>query len=320
MSRRLAAALALSACLAAAPSQASETARELLARMSEALTTSSYVGEFKLESYGHQERMQIVHCVRNGAVSERLVSLASHGRELVRQGDQVTAYLPDKRLAVIEQRPGGSALLGNLPRFDGDIEQWYELELAGVLPAVNGRPAAVVVVRPRDGYRFGHRLWIDQATGMPVQTELLDAQGKTIERLRFTRLEIREDIPEESLKPGVDPSEFRWVRQADQPPAAEAGWQVRRPPPGFRLSASSVKAMAGVPSPVNQLVLSDGLASVSVFIHAPAGEGPPAHGAGRAGAASTFSAVVEGQHVTAVGEVPERTLEAIVASIARVDR
>jgi len=312
MRRWSAAALGLAACLAAAvPVQASETARSLLQRMSEALTHSSYVGEFRLEGRGYVERMRIVHCVRDGAVSERLVSLSGPGRELVRQGEEVTAYLPDKKIAVIERRPGRGALLGNLPRFDGDIEKWYELRLAGSLPAVNGRPAAVVEVRPRDGFRFGHRLWIDEATGMPVQTELLDADGRTIERLRFTRLEIREDIPESSLEPGVDPSGFRWVRQAAHPPSGESAWRVRAPP--------SVGDMAGVPSPVNQLVLSDGLASVSVFIHAAAGDDPPPEGPGRAGAASTFTALVEGQHVTAVGEVPPQTLKAIVGSIARRD-
>lgn len=318
MSRWPAAAVVLLACLAAtAPARASEPARVLLQRMSEALTSASYVGEFRLEGQGYAERMRIVHCVRDGEVSERLVSLSGPGRELVRRGDEVTAYLPDRQVAVTERRPGRGALLGNLPRFDGDIEKWYELELAGTLPAVNGRPAAVVEVRPRDGYRFGHRLWIDEATGMPVQTELLDADGRTIERLRFTRLEIRDDIPDSSLEPGVDPAGYRWVRQAARPPAGESAWQVRTPPPGFRLSASSVGDMAGVPSPVNQLVLSDGLASVSVFIHAAAGDDPPPPGPGRAGAASTFTALVEGQHVTAVGEVPPRTLKAIVDSIAR---
>jgi len=320
MPRWPAAALALLACLAAvAPAGASESALALLQRMTEALTGSSYVGEFRLEGRGYAEHMRIVHCVRDGTVSERLVSLSGTGRELVRQGDEVTAYLPDRRVAVIERRPGRGALLGNLPRFDGDIEKWYEFELAGTLPAVNGRPAVVVVVRPRDGFRFGHRLWIDEATGMPVQTELLDAGGRTIERLRFTRLEIRDDIPDASLKPAVDAAGFRFVRQAARPPAGESAWQVKAPPPGFRLSASSVGDMAGVPSPVSQLVLSDGLASVSVFIHAAAGDDPPPQGSGRAGAASTFTTLVEGQHVTAVGEVPPQTLKAIVGSIARRD-
>ena len=308
----------LAACLATAgTAHAEDEARDWLERMSHALTTASYDGEFQLEGRGYSERMQIIHCVRDGAVSERLVSLSGQGRELIRKGDEVTAYLPDKQIAVIERRPGKDGLLGALPRVDRQIEQWYEVRLQGRVPELNGRPAAVVEVRPRDGYRFGHRLWIDEATGMPVRTELLDASGGVVERLRFTRLEIRNDIPDSSLKPNVDPTRFRWVRQAEHPPAGAVAWKVREPPPGFRLSASSVKDIVGVPSPVNQLVLSDGLASVSVFIHATAAGQKPAEGAGRAGSASTFSTVVEGQQVTAVGEVPPQTLKAIVDSIVR---
>lgn len=302
---------------AAGTANAGDEAREWLDRMSRTLTTASYVGEFKLEGRGYSERMQIVHCVRDGTVSERLVSLSGPGRELIRRGEEVTAYLPDKKIAVIERRAGKEGLLGALPRLDPGIEQWYEVTLHGSVPELNGRPAAVVEVRPRDGFRFGHRLWIDEATGMPVRTELLDASGGVVERLRFTRLEVRGDIPDSLLNPGVDPAQFRWVRQAEHPPAGVVAWKIREAPPGFRLSASTVKDMVGVPSPVSQLVLSDGLASVSVFIH-PASPGQqPAQGAGRAGSASTFSGVVDGQQVTAVGEVPPQTLKAIVDNIVR---
>lgn len=319
MARRHAAAV-LAACLTLSmAAEAADGARDWLERMSRAVTASSYVGEFDLEGRGYSERMQIVHCVRDGSVSERLVSLGVDGRELVRKGEEITAYLPDKRIAIIERRADKGGLLGALPRFDGDIEQWYELRLEGDAPELDGRPAAVILVHPRDSYRFGHRLWIDKLTAMPVRTELLDASGSVVERLRFTRLEVREDIPDSSLEPQLNPADFRWLHQAAIPSAATGGWQVRRPPPGFRLSASSVKDIAGMPSPVSQLVLSDGLASVSVFIHQPAGGSPPAEGAGRAGASSTFSTVVDGQQVTALGEVPTQTLRVIVGSIARRD-
>jgi sigma-E factor negative regulatory protein RseB len=312
--------VALAACLLAAPAMgAADDGSVWLERMSRALDTASYVGEFHLEGRGYSERMQIVHCVRDGRVSERLVSLSGAGRELVRDGDEVTAYLPDKKLAIIERRPERDGLLGVLPRYGEELHRWYEVRLETREPELNGRPAAVVSVRPRDGFRFGHRLWIDEATGMPVRTELLDAEGQVVERLRFTRLELRDDIQDSSLQPSVDKTQFRWVRQAAHVPGEAAAWNVRQPPPGFRLSASSVKDIAGVPSPVNQLVLSDGLASVSVFIHAPASGRQPATGAGRAGAASTFSTMVEGQQVTAVGEVPPQTLKAIVNSIVRQD-
>jgi sigma-E factor negative regulatory protein RseB len=311
-------AIVLTVCLVAAPAvHAADDGAAWLERMSHTLASASYVGEFQLDGDGYSQSMRIVHRVSDGRVSERLVSLSGPARELVRDGDEVTAYLPDKRLAVIERRPDRDGLLSVLPRYGAELARWYAVQLEARTPELNGRPAAVVTVRPRDGYRFGHRLWIDEATGMPVRTELLDPSGTVVERLRFTQLELRDNIPESSLQPGIDKSQFRWVRQAAQASGEATVWAIRQPPPGFRLSASSVREIAGVPSPVSQLVLSDGLASVSVFIHSPVAGQQVARGGGRAGAASTFSDVVAGQQVTAVGEVPAQTLQVIVSGVER---
>jgi len=312
------AALVLAACVVASPAaQAAEDARAWLKRMSTALATANYVGEFELQGAGYSEKLRIYHRVRDGRVSERLVTLSGRGREMIRDGDEVTAFLPDRQLAIIERRPDRGGLLGTLPRYDGELEQWYELELVGMESSLNGRPAAHVRVRPRDGYRFGHRLWIDSETAMPVRTELCDRGERIVERLSFTRLELRADIADAELQPSVDPASFRWVRQVGRNPAASLPWQVRAAPPGFRLSVSNLQEMLGVPAPVSHLVLSDGLASVSVFIHAPAPGQQPARGLGRAGAASTFSTVVDGHQVTAMGEVPPDTLEAIARGVVR---
>lgn len=314
MSARLALALVLLAT-AAPLARAAEDGHAWLERMNQTLATASYSGEFRLEGQGYTERMRIVHRVRDGRVCERLVSLSGNRRELIRDGDEVTAYLPDRRVAIIERRPDRSGLLGRLPQSGAELERWYEVRLEGRVPELNGRPAAIIQVRPRDALRFGHRIWVDEATAMPVRAEISDAAGQVIERLSFTRLELRRDIPDAELQPGVDRREYRWVRQAARAPAQAPAWTVQRPPAGFRVSASAVQEMIGVPTPVDQLVLSDGLASVSVFIHAPAPGQAPAVGASRAGTASSFSAVVEGHQVTAVGEVPPGTLKAIVSGV-----
>jgi sigma-E factor negative regulatory protein RseB len=318
-----AAALAAAACIAAAvtlPARAADDARAWLERMSATLASASYDGEFEIESAGKRERMRIVHRVQGGRVCERLTSLSSAGRELVRDGDEVVAYLPDQHLAIIERRPERGALLGRVPRFGAELEQWYTVSIEGRTAELNGRPAVQVAVRPRDRYRFGHRLWIDEATAMPVRTELADAQGRPLERLRFTRLELRDDISDAELETGHDRRSFRWIRQVGQPSEAEAAWVVRRPPPGFRLSASALQDMVGVPEPVRHLVFSDGLVSVSLFIHAPVPGKPPQLGSGRAGAASAFSMLVDGHQVTAVGEVPAATLEAFAEGLAPASR
>ena len=69
--------------------------------------------------------------------------------------------------------------------------------------------------------------------------------------------------------------------------------------------------------PVEHLVFSDGLASVSVFIERARSQAGPrnADAAARLGVSSAYSTAVEGYRVTAVGEVPPDTVRAIALSI-----
>jgi sigma-E factor negative regulatory protein RseB len=285
-----------------------------LERMTDALAGTSYSGEFVCESAGRSEKLRIVHRVRDGSVSERLVSLSGGDRELVRENDEVVVYLPDQKLAIIERRSARSDLMGALPTFNAGNSPWYEVSYAGRETGLLG-PAAVVVVRPRDGYRFGYRVWIDEASHMPVRSELSDAAGRVIERLRFTQLAMKSDIPDQAFEPALDRTRLRWVRQAPQAGDATPGWRAAQVPPGFRLSMSGLQAMAGTSAPVRHLVYSDGLASVSVFIQPQAPGKSPVVGSGRAGVASAYTTVVQGHQVTVVGEVPPDTLRFIATGL-----
>ena len=289
-------------------------AEQWLGRMSQALASTSYSGEFVCESAGRSEKLRILHRVRDGQVSERLVSLSGRGRELVRMDDEVVVYLPDQKLAIIERQSGRGQLLGVLSRFSGPGNPWYEVREIGRESALLG-PATVVVVRPADSYRFGYRIWIDVATGMPVRSELHDPAGRVIERLVFTSLTVGAEIADADFEPGIDRSQLRWVRQSPQGQGAPPAWRAAQMPPGFRLSANGLQAIAGTRGPVSHLVYTDGLASVSVFIHAPAPGTVPVVGSGHAGAASAFSTVVQGHQVTAVGEVPPDTLRFIATGL-----
>lgn len=315
MSARPAIAFALG--LAAAPAFA-ESGQEWLARMGAALNNSSYVGEFVSESADRTERLSITHRVRDGVVSERLVSLTGRGRELVRENDEVVVYLPDQKLAIIERRSGRSDLMGALPQFEGRVASWYKVDWVGRETLDDFGPTAVVAVRPLDGYRFGYRLWIDVDSHMPVRSDLADGSGRVIERLRFTRLEFDDNIPDSAFEPAVDRSKLRWVRQSPQSDDEAPAWRAAQVPPGFRLSVSGMQALTGNGVPVNHLVYSDGLATVSVFIQAPAPGKRPMQGTTRSGVASAFTTVVDGHQVTAVGEVPPRTLKYIATGLRPV--
>jgi len=60
---------------------ATEEPRQWLERMNRALATRNYDGTFFHLSGGRVETMRIVHRVRAGRVTERLVSLDGSGRE-----------------------------------------------------------------------------------------------------------------------------------------------------------------------------------------------------------------------------------------------
>jgi len=307
-------AIAFALGLAAAPAFA-ESGQEWLTRMGAALNNASYVGEFVSESAERTERLAITHRVRDGVVSERLVSLSGHGRELVRENDEVVVYLPDQKLAIIERRSGRSDLMGALPQFEGRMASWYKVDWVGRETLDDFGPTAVVAVRPLDGYRFGYRLWIDVDSHMPVRSDLADGSGRVIERLRFTKLRFDDNIPDSAFEPAVDRRKLRWVRQSPQSEEETPAWRAAQVPPGFRLSVSGMQALAGSGAPVNHLVYSDGLATVSVFIQTPEPGKAPMQGTTRSGVASAFTTVVDGHQVTAVGEVPPRTLKFIASGL-----
>jgi hypothetical protein len=94
-----------------------------------------------------------------------------------------------------------------------------------------------------------------------------------------------------------------------------ASWLAGALPPGFRMTASARQMMPR--GPVEHLVFSDGLASVSVFIERAGAQMTAriADSAARFGVSSAYSTAMDGYRVTAVGEVPPDTVRAIALSI-----
>ena len=297
--------------------RADSDARRWLAEMSDALAAQSYAGEFLHLRNGPVEKLRIIHRVRDGHVSERLVGLGNARREVVRHDGEMQVILPDQGIVVIESAPAAGSLLGSLPSFETAVDAHYQVEFAG--PArVIGRPARVVAVHSRDAYRFGYRLWLDEATRIPLRTELIDAAGRVLEQVVFTSLEVGASIPDAAFHASTDTSRFNVVRErpADAHTGHEDDWTLSRLPPGYRIRSRSIEHLPGSGTPATHLLVTDGLASVSVFIEEP--PAPPrqsVEGGGQFGSAYAYSRVVAGHQVTAVGEVPSATVELLAAAV-----
>lgn len=293
--------------------RADEDARAWLDRMNKALATRNYDGIFVHFRSDKVETLRIIHRVEAGKVSERLVSLDGGGREIVRSEEELTCFLPDERRVLVEPRQDRGPLMGSLPAFDAGLSEYYAVEKLAP-DRVMGRHTQVIGVNPRDSFRFGYRLWIDEKTAMPLKTQVCDDKGNVIEQILFANLTLPDSIPKSAVQAQVKSEGFQWERR-QVPVNRSSVWRALQVPPGFRLTATSSQMMEGSNAPVAHLVYSDGLASVSVFIETKSGQNQDMKGFARVGSAVTYSTTVKGHLVTVLGEVPKQTVQLIADSV-----
>ena len=292
-----------------------------LERMNHALTTLNYDGTFAHWEGGKVEMLRIIHRVADGTVTERLESLDGSGREFIRTGASLTCYLPDEHVVLVESTPAKVSLLSGFPTLDDQTARFYDIKEVARM-RFNRRSTHLITVMPRDQYRYGYRLWIDDSTAMPLKTQLCDANGNVIEQVVFANLKVPSRIPDSAFRPGISTTGFRWLRNDAAPlqeTVASGGtvWNADHLPPGFHMTVRAAQTMPGSPGPVDHLVFTDGLASVSVFVetHVQTTSGQAVLESARVGSSYAFSTVVDGHKVTAVGEVPPQTVRFIADSV-----
>lgn len=292
-------------------------ARYWLERVSKAASALNYDGTFVYRNGDSIESMRIIHRADAGASRARLVSLSGEAREVIRDNDQVTCFLPDSGSVMVNKaRPkavGGFSVFN--PR--GEFSEPYALQLASG-ERVAGRSTRLVTVMPRDEWRYGYRLFIDERSGFLLKSELVDGDGAVLEQIVFTSLELPEAVADELLQPGVSGEGFTWYTSAGPETAPrDSNWSVGWLPAGFAMSDRATDPAGAGRMPVEHLVYTDGLASVSVFIEHLDAQGEPLEGRSRMGAVNAYGTMVAGFQVTAVGEVPGGTVERIGRSVAR---
>ena len=303
---------------------AAESVQEWLGRMSEAVEMRNYQGTLVYMRPGMAQTFSVYHRVEDGVATERLVSMGGEGAEIIRTHDEVICIFPENKKVVVDKRHDvkdtQNPLRANLPEYSPELQQSYDLKL---LPddRVAGLQAVVVSISPRDQFRYGYRIWLEEQSAMPLKIQLIgDDPSMPIEELFFTSIELPALLPAELVESALDMEGYLWVRHGKQSehessPIKEVEWNVTGLPDGFMRTAGSLEFMAGVAEPRTHLVYSDGLASVSVFVDVGSAASEQDEGLTSMGAANAYTLMVEDFLVTAMGEVPARTVHQIATSM-----
>lgn len=321
MSRRIARALLthslgamLVAAAALAHAQNSSDPIEWLRRIYQATHNLSYVGIFVYQQGVQSETSRITRLTGTHGNIEKLEALDGEPREILRTNDAVRCYLPKSQTVKVDRRfdhRGFPTLLQG--EIDG-LTQNYTVAL-GDSERIAGYSCQVVVLTPKDNLRYGYRLWADADSGMLLKALTFDDKGRAVEQFAFTQLTIGKVTPAE-VKPQRTTAAWH-VEDAEVAPVnlEREGWSVESVLPGFR-KVVEVRRTLHSSRTVEQVVYSDGLAAVSVFIEPLSAEDKPARfGLANLGATNIYTREVANHLVTVVGEAPAASVQRIADAV-----
>jgi len=294
------------------------SAHMLINNMSEAVRNLNYDGVFIYQRGGQMNTLRLIHRADDNGEIERLVSLTGAAREVIRNKESVTCYFPDDQAVVVEKSRPRELLSSQLSRSIVKLASNYYFSLVGE-DRVAGQQTWVVSIKPKDAYRYGYQFWIDQSSNFLLKSELRNRTGLLLEQIMFTQLDILESVPDEMLKPSISGKGYTWHNNSDKSEkvtSINGKWQVAWMPNGFVKNNQEMYPLADSANPVNHIVYSDGLATVSIFIKKLDVDTELTAGLSKMGGVNAFARVANGYQVTAFGEVPQATVRRMANSVS----
>jgi sigma-E factor negative regulatory protein RseB len=300
--------------------------RAWLMRIHDAASHRNFQGTFIVSAGGAVSSARIAHYCEGANQFERIDSLDGQMRHVFRHNEVVHTLWPQARVALVEQRD----LLNSFPALlqvgDDRIGDFYEVRPQGV-ERVAGHEASVLVLRPRDPFRFGYRLWAERQSGLLLRADVLGEHGEILESSAFSDVAIGvRSQPDAVLLPMRKLDGYRIVKPTLTPTKLEAeGWALRQSVPGFRQVSCVKRPMESSPEADHgssgpealQTIFSDGLTYVSVFIEPFSPERHTRAMLTTIGATQTLMRRQGDWWITVVGDVPATTLKAFASGLER---
>ena len=284
-------------------------------KMTNSSHQGNYQGTFVFWRDQKLEAMRVAHGSKNGHIWVSLTSLNGEPRELIHVNGEVTSILPSKQLVSINEMTSGLPFHPDLPKDIKQLNKHYTLSLSGEDRVAN-HDTQIVLVKPKDNFRYGFKYWLDKDTGMMLRCDVINSKKKVLEHMMFTEIQHLDSPPVAAFKRTKIPQGYTIIKQNEnQPLKAGNQWFARQLPKGFMLTKNILKPMRKKQASVQQLVFSDGLASVSVFIDQNVSTPHHLDGHTSMGSVNAYGRMLDHHQITAIGEVPAETVQLIADSI-----
>jgi len=315
--RAAAGAVALVACAAqAAPG---EDPLAWLQRAAQAARGTSYAGTFVHTNGDRTSTVRITHSIVGKDEHERIEPLDGPAYEIVRKNDEMFCHFPDAKTVRLDRRISARFFPTVLSGPPNAVATSYDVKL-GPTERVLGLDCRWIRLEPRDGMRHGQSVCSEVETGLVLRARTFNDRRQPIEHYTFTELKIGPQATRTDVKSIFEARVKRWISDSqprEETRTLDTGWVVTNAPAGFFKVAEVQRSLPGRQHPVSQLIYSDGLASLSVFVEPNKGPSRSAEASNENGATTFFVRPMGETLVSVLGEVPLATAQQVARSVAR---
>ncbi|MGZ5817308.1 MAG: MucB/RseB C-terminal domain-containing protein [Burkholderiaceae bacterium] len=310
------------------PSEIKDTQNWIM-KIQSAAQRLNYSGTFVYQQGSQVRTSRITHIAEDKNEIEKLEVLDGKQREYIRNNEEITCYVPETKTLLVEKRLTHDVFPAILSANSASLTEYYHVK-KGEAGRIAGYDCQSIELTPNDNLRYGYKLWAEKSSGLLLRTQTLNEKGEVVEQISFTQIQIGGINPSQ-VKPSFANTSGWHVESSVMKPVNTSSLKVNALPPGFKkireLKRSIMDApkqntgLAGSQSTnslpnqheVSQIVFSDGLAAISVFVE-------PSSQSRTEGSLQQGAMNITGKRqgdfwITIVGEVPSAAIKKVANSI-----
>lgn len=310
---------ALALGVACGAQAAPDDAAAWLSRAIQAARQASYEGTYAHSNGDRTSAVRITHVNVGNEERERIEPLDGPPLEIVRRNDEMICYFPDAKTVRLDRRVTAHFFPALLSASSPEaVSASYDVKL-GKTESALGFDCRWIRLEPRDNLRYAQAMCAETHSGLVVRAKTFNAQNQVIEQYTFTDLKIGPQVAASDVKSLFEARIKRWITDSqprDEAKSVDTGWTVNDPPPGFRKVTELRRSLPGRSAPVSQLVYSDGVVSVSVFVEPNGTPQRTQEGSSVDGTTAFFVRPMGDMLVSVLGEVPLATAQQVARGVA----
>ena len=302
---------------------AADDAWLMLQKSAYAARELNYQGVFVYQNGKQTSSVQVTHMNNAGREMTRNLVLdtglapsaqANQPREVYSHGSDIVIMRKQNQKMVIEKRRGQNLFPAMLPTDLRAIKASYSAQL-GAKEYVAGREAQVIDLVSNDAFRYSYKIWADTEYGLMLKMTLVDSKNKTLEQIEFNQLSTLNSHDLNWFQPKIDVTKNYEMQDRTAVNHVSSDWIVAELPIGYVKVDHRAIAVPGKTTLVDQMIFSDGIGSVSLFIEPVLKGMRPKMGQMSIGSTNVCAHVLDGYQITVVGEVPAATVMQIAKAV-----